>query len=112
MEQKDSNDKHLQQGWKMLKEHHDFTAIAAHFKNAGVDEETVETIIRLLKKRRTAERSQWGTVMILAGVLLMGIGFFSSFILHGSNSSISFALYGLTTVGAIILLAGLFFIFH
>lgn len=112
MNEKDAINRHADTGWKMLKTHHNPASVEAHFKKEGLSDELTAAVMHELKKRRHAERSRYGSIMLVTGVLLLGIGFFSCVSLTNSNSSISFALYGLTTIGAIILIAGLVFLFH
>lgn len=113
MTENDTIDRHAETGWKMLKGHHNLTSLEAHFKKEGLPDDVVETVMKAIKKKRHTERSQYGTIMLVAGVLLLGIGFFSCVTLtHGGSSSLDFALYGLTTVGAIIVIVALVFIFH
>jgi hypothetical protein len=113
MTENDTIDRHAEAGWKMLKGHHDLNSVEAHFKNEGLPEELVEAVMKAIRKKRHTERSQYGTIMLIAGVLLLGIGFFSCVTLtHGGASSLDFALYGLTTIGAIIVIVALVFIFH
>lgn len=113
MTENDTIDRHAEAGWKMLKGHHDLRSVEAHFKNEGLPDDVVEAVMQAIRKKRHAERSQYGTIMLVAGVLLLGIGFFSCVTLtHGGSSSLDFALYGLTTIGAIIVIVALVFIFH
>lgn len=113
MTENDTIDRHAETGWKMLKGHHDLKSVEAHFRKEGLPDDVVQSVMSAIRKKRHAERSQYGTIMLIAGVLLLGLGFFSCVTLtHGGTSSLDFALYGLTTIGAIIVIVALVFIFH
>jgi hypothetical protein len=51
-------------------------------------------------------------MLVLVGVVLLGLGFVSCIFLSDTGASLDFALYGLTAIGAVILIAGLAMIFH
>jgi hypothetical protein len=95
----------------LFKQGYDDTNIAAKLKAEGVEEHTLQEIMIRIKQLRNRKRTHNGSLMIVLGVLLSGIGFISCVMLAESNTSISFFLYGLTSLGALIIIAGLIFIF-
>jgi hypothetical protein len=78
----------------------------------GIDSTIITEVLKQVKHIRKAKRTKNGTYLILLGVFLLGLGFICCILLSGTGTSIDFALYGLTAIGAIILVAGLAMIFH
>ena len=78
----------------------------------GVDATVISEVLKQVKHIRNAKRTKNGTLLILTGVFLLGLGFILCILLSGTGASIDFSLYGLTAIGAIILVAGLAMIFH
>ena len=78
----------------------------------NIDASHSEIIMKQIKRMWHAKRSKTGTQFIIIGVILLGVGFISSILLHlnGSNS-LDFPLYGLTAAGIVILIIGLVYLF-
>jgi hypothetical protein len=81
----------------------------AELVKEGIDERHVAEMLRELKKLYYAKRTSQGLVLILIGAIICLtsciVTFFSSY------SSMSLALYGLTSIGVVIVFAGLMKIF-
>lgn len=75
------------------------------------DEAMVYAIIRKLKSEYYAEKSKEGRKFLFFGSILMFSGFLITCVNFHSNQSINFAMYGLTTVGLILVFVGLYKIF-
>ncbi len=113
MEQNNLFEKHLQNAKLMFDQGKDIEFIKTQLSTKNIEPQELEEIINQIKKLRHKHRNINGVKLILAGVLLLGIGFISSIYLHftGSNA-LDFPLYGITAVGAVVLIIGLVFIFN
>ena len=96
---------------ELFKQGYDDANIAAKLRAEGISEHTLQEIMVRIKQLRNRKRTHNGSLLIVLGVLLSGFGFISCVMLAESNTSISFFLYGLTSLGALIIIAGLLFIF-
>lgn len=96
----------------LIDQNKDNAFIKAQLIQKGVDPTIIAEVIKQVKHIRNASRTKNGTYLILLGVFLLGLGFICCILLTGSGTSIDFALYGLTALGAVILVAGLAMIFH
>lgn len=89
----------------------DNDAIIENFKKFGMDDNQIAEMLRLTNKIRNKKRTRTGSLLVLIGVIILGIGFISCIILHYLDQDINFSLYGLTCIGAIALIVGLIMIF-
>lgn len=90
----------------------DNVAILNHLKNIGQIENEESELLRHINKIRNKKRTRTGSILVLIGVIILGIGFISCIILHYLDQDINFSLYGLTCIGAIALIIGLILIFN
>jgi hypothetical protein len=86
-------------------------AIIANLRKTGFDESQQDEILLEIKKIRNKKRTQTGSILVLIGVVILGLGFISCIVLHYLGSDINFSLYGLTGIGALSLIVGLILIF-
>jgi len=86
--------------------------IVSALKTKGIEQDKIEKIIAYLKKAEHKKRIQNGNFLVLIGVVLLGLGFISCIFLHDAGMSVDIALYGLTGLGALILVIGLFLLFN
>lgn len=112
MEQRLTFDEHLNNAKMMLEQGHANDFIESQLNKGGADSITMSEVLMQIKHLRNAKRTQTGGKLILSGVALMGLGFIVSFFLLDSGTLLAFALYGLTSIGVILLVAGLVMIFH
>jgi len=96
----------------LIDQNKDNAFIKAQLIQKGGDPTIIAEVMKQVKYIRNASRTKNGTYLILLGVFLLGLGFICCILLTGSGASIDFALYGLTALGAIILVVGLAMIFH
>lgn len=89
----------------------DNEAITANFQKMGLDENQLNELQILIKKVRNKKRTQTGSMLVLIGIIILGLGFISCIVLHYLGSDINFSLYGLTGIGAVALIVGLILIF-
>ncbi|MBL7884498.1 MAG: hypothetical protein JNL69_10550 [Bacteroidia bacterium] len=112
MENQSSFHTYLNTAKLLIEQGRDNAFIEAHLTQQGVDSKLMVEILEQVKRIRNAKRTQNGSMLVLAGVVLLGLGFVSCIFLHDAGASVDFALYGLTAIGAIVLIAGLAMIFH
>jgi hypothetical protein len=87
-------------------------AVEKHLLNKGMDTNQVAQMLVDAKRLRNAIRTRKGSLLVLFGILILGTGFISCVVLHGSGGSITTPLYGLTLIGLTIVLFGLIMIFN
>ena len=112
MEQDSTFQQHFEIAKKMIGEGRDNAFIESYFNQQGLDENIVVKIIQQVKRLRNAKLTKQGTLLILLGVAILGIGFISCVLIHYNGGSIGFSLYGLTAIGLVLLVVGLAMIFH
>lgn len=96
---------------KMIAEGQTNEHILAKLKNDGCSVSELDSAAQYIKQLKLKKRTKRGSMFVLAGVLMLGLGFISCVVLHNFNYDINFSLYGLTGIGAILLIAGLIMIF-
>jgi hypothetical protein len=97
---------------KWIEEGLDNEAILSHLKNEDYQNTDLNEILHQINKIRNKKRTRTGSILVLIGVIILGIGFISCIILHYLDQDINFSLYGLTCIGAIALIIGLILIFN
>ena len=102
---------HLEEAKSLLNQGYDMAYIEAKLKQKNLDESSYIEILHQLKRFRNSKRTKNGTILVLIGVILLGAGFISCIAIHLNGGSVGFSLYGLTTIGAIVLTIGLVLIF-
>ncbi len=112
MEQNSTFQNQLEMAKKMIEQGRDNASIESYFNQQGLDENTVVQIIKQVKRLRNAKLTKQGSLLILSGVVILGIGFISCILIHYNGGSIGFSLYGLTAIGLVLLVIGLAMIFH
>ncbi len=96
---------------ELLKQGHDMDSIAQHLKDEGANTDTLIEITQFLQPHKR-NKNQTGSLLILAGALLLVAGFFGSILFTEDAAILNFTLYGLTGLGIIILIVGVAMIFH
>ena len=79
-------------------------------KNHNSDE--IEACFAALAKHKDQKKRTRGTLIIVAGVLLLGIGFILTVSFFHSGKSINGVMYGLTSLGLILVFWGCKEVFH
>ncbi|MFN3341756.1 MAG: hypothetical protein ACK40M_03610 [Flavobacteriales bacterium] len=86
---------------------YDSKAILARLHEKGIDEIQAQETLNKLKKEHLEKRRKRGVIFIAIGGICLFSGFLLSAILFHSNSSPAIPLYGMTSIGIILLLAGM-----
>ena len=89
----------------------DNEAILTNLQKMALNEQQIIDLQVLIKKIRNKKRTRNGSILVLVGIITLGLGFLSCIILHYLGNDINFSLYGLTAIGAVVLIVGLILIF-
>jgi hypothetical protein len=112
MEHNLSINSYLNTAKSLIEQGRDNAFIESQLTQQGADQTTLAEVLVQVKRIRNAKRTQNGSMLVLLGVVLLGLGFVSCIFLSDTGASLDFALYGMTAIGAVILIAGLAMIFH
>lgn len=85
-------------------EHHH---IEATLTSKGAHPEAIKEILREIKTMELIRRKKRGFKLVLAGSLFLVFGFLITLALFHTSVSISYSMYGLTTLGVVLLLWGM-----
>ncbi len=78
----------------------------------GLDEALIAQLMSHSSRIRGAVRTRKGSLLVLVGVIILGIGFLSCVAIHFMGGEISLPLYGVTIIGLILVFMGLIKIFN
>lgn len=112
MDQKTVYEDELTAAIILLQDGNDLQYIEAVVKDKNLDPEVQKEILKQIKRLIYNRRSKKGRQLLLIGLLLLGIGFILSVVLHSGNSNaIDIPLYGMTGAGIVLLIVGLIYLF-
>jgi len=97
---------------QMLRDGYEMTAIESRLQQQGLDTSAIQDIFTALRRHKNSKRTQNGNKLIVAGVILLVIGFGVCVALHYLDIPMKMALYGITLTGLTLLFAGLIKIFQ
>ncbi len=100
-------DQYLTQAQQLVLEGKEFDSVKEHLTASGADAVTVETIIHQLRTHTYLKRRKRGFFLGLAGAIMLMLGFLLTVLFYHSGISIHYVMYGMTSIGAILLVAGL-----
>lgn len=104
---------HLNYAHLLFEQGKDLTFIETKLKEKNIEQQDLEEILKQLKRLNHIQRNKKGVQLILLGVILLGVGFITSILLHlNGSTSLDFPLYGLTATGIVVLIVGLVYLFH
>jgi hypothetical protein len=106
-----NNANYVEQIKAWIEQGFDNETILFNLKKMGAEDAQILELSALVTKLRSKKRTQTGSILVLIGVLILGLGFISCIVLHYCENDINFSLYGLTGIGAITLIIGLVLIF-
>jgi hypothetical protein len=72
------------------------------------DEELVLSVISIVKTKHYRQRTKEGTTILCAGLVMILAGFVITCFNYHSNQSVTLAMYGLTSLGILIVFWGLY----
>ena len=96
---------------KLIEEGKETESVKKSLSLSGADEQTIETIINQIKSLNFLKRRKRGILLGVTGSFLLLLGFVITVIFFHAGISIHFVMYTLTSLGALLLLAGLIDIF-
>ncbi len=102
----------LQELTLLLNQGLDKKSIEKHLLNKGLNSSEIEYLYKSARNKQGTLRTKNGKTLVLIGVMLLGIGFISSFLMYHSGGNFSLPLYGITLVGLLLLFIGLVLIFQ
>lgn len=88
-------------------QYHDYDRLLEHYERKGVQPEQSNRLIEGLKIYHKQKRHHRGVVLAAIGSILLIFGFILSIILYNSGMPIDWALFGPTTIGAVVLIWGM-----
>ena len=94
-----------------LDQHQSFNSIHDNLIKAGADVVLAAEIVKEVKLIYYAKKRQKGCMIILIGCFLLLIGFVLTITKYYANASVSYVMYGFTTVGLAVIFYGLYEIF-
>lgn len=81
--------------------------IREHLLASGAPPGDVETVVKQVKTRMYLKRRKRGFILGVTGSLLLVIGFILTVVFYHSGVSIHIVMYSMTSLGAILLVAGM-----
>lgn len=81
--------------------------IEENLRKAGAPDELIRVIIGEIKEVNRIRRKKRGFKLVFAGCFLLVFGFLITLALFHSNTGMQYAMYGLTTLGIVLLLWGM-----
>ena len=113
MNQNSQFGEHLNYAHLLFDQGKDLTFIETKLKEKNIEQQDLEEILKQLKRLNHIQRNKRGVQLILLGVILLGVGFITSILLHlNGSTALDFPLYGLTATGIVVLIVGLIYLFH
>ncbi|HEX5002035.1 MAG TPA: hypothetical protein VFW78_06035 [Bacteroidia bacterium] len=85
----------------------DFSTIRSALLSAGADDSTADTIVGQLKSAHYLRRRKRGFVLTAVGSFMLLTGFLLTVFLFHHNSDFNTVMYGMTSVGVLLLLLGM-----
>ena len=90
---------------------HDEKKVEQRLIQQGLNEGQLNIARTFLRKKKCAAKRATGIFWLIAGVLMLGVGFISTVFLFHSGDSFQLVLYGLTLIGIVAVGIGCYFIF-
>jgi hypothetical protein len=97
----------LDEAGKMVNDGIETDKIRSYLSNAGMDKQSIESLIHQLKSQLYLKRRKRGFTFGIIGSIMLVIGFLLTVLFYHSGISIHFVMYGMTSVGVILLLIGM-----
>ena len=101
----------LQLALQLYKQGNTTEEIATQLRNKGATDFHLQEALDEIKKLRLTRRRNNGFIWCVTGSFLLVAGCMLTFLLHNNGQSIRFAMYGLTSIGVLIIMKGLVDVF-
>jgi len=112
MNQDHSFREHFNKVHQMLKDGYEMQVIESSLQQQGLDSLAIQDLFTAVRRLKNAKRTQNGNKLIVAGAILLVLGFGVCVALHYMDIPMKMALYGITLTGLTLLFAGLIKIFQ
>ena len=107
------NSELFQKSVQLMNSHHSLDEIKKVLqKETSANEEEISDMLKHIKILMDEKVHHRGRILVLVGAILLLAGFVFTFLNIYSNQSVHFAMYGLTSIGLLVIFAGLYFIFN
>ena len=100
-------DTYITQAKELLNKGVDFKKISEQLSAEGADDFVTDTVIRQLKSVFYLKKRKRGFRLGIAGAAMLIAGFLLTVLFYHSGISIQYVMYGMTSIGAILMVAGL-----
>jgi hypothetical protein len=95
----------------LIEKGHNKAEIESMLAADGHDSSAVNVLISTLKKEFNAKRSSQGIMLITVGSAICLVGFLMSVVCYNDPGMLQLSLYGITTLGLLLVFAGFVLIF-
>src|ERR1043166_2196327 len=102
----------LESALHMAHHGHEDSFIETKLMERSLTPEVVDELMLMVKKHKQKKKISLVRQLLFAGVAILGIGFFLCVVFAHSGNSVIIPLYGLTSIGAVLLIIGLARILH
>jgi uncharacterized integral membrane protein len=89
----------------------DYETITKKLMDHGLDQSMVDGIVKQVKEEYNKKKHQRGLVVLLVGLVVLLVSFVLTCINFHSNESITYVMFGISSVGLIIMFFGLYDLF-
>jgi hypothetical protein len=101
----------FEKGLQLIEQGKNLEEVKHILQSEIADEKVLADLMHELKRNVNKRRTKSGSLFVLLGVIILGLGFLSCLIMHFCGGDIDLLLYGLTTIGAMFLTIGIVLIF-
>lgn len=101
------NSEHFHRTLMFYSQNHDYEKTTTLLIESGIQTEEADSLVKLLQQYHRLKERKMGVILSGIGSSLLIFGFILSILLQRANMSIDIALFGPTTIGAILLIWGM-----
>lgn len=99
----------MHEAYQLYEGGHTSEEILTRFMNRGIDADIAEEVLSTVKAKRLKFRRSRGVIFAGIGVFTLVSAFAITYILHHFGYNTNWALYGLTTLGIVLLFIGMIY---
>ena len=103
--------KHYHQAKIMLEHDDNFETIEQNLTRQDVDELMIKEILKQVKEEYFLKRRKTGFSIFFIGLIILLISFILTCINFHANQSITYVMFGISSVGLIVIFIGLYYLF-
>lgn len=98
---------YLEQACQLMRERKERHEIEKQLAEAGADTNTIEQVMDAAEKDLIKKTINKGCIKIGVGILFLGAGFLCTFLFNHTGLNYHISLYGFTSIGIILVFAGM-----